>query len=162
MSNNIFISHYGNDDDHVQGLKQRLKERGYDVRNSSIDSTKHQERIPADAVIRRYLKGAIKWAGTFICLIGEDTHKRPWVNYEITQAHLQGKKIVGIYKYGCKDNVELPEAYKRYGGSPIGWNSTDKLGEMLEGKNVPAETPSGSPSEPIYPIVRVKCKTKKK
>lgn len=162
MSNNIFISHYGKDDEHVQSLKQRLKERGNDVRNSSIDSTKHQERIPADAVIRRYLKGAIKWAGTFICLIGEDTHKRPWVNFEIKQAHLQGKQIIGIYKHGCKDNVEIPEAYKRYGGSPIGWNSIDKLGEIIEGKIVPPESPSGNTPPPIYPIKRVVCHKKKK
>jgi len=154
---NIFISHYGEDDRHVQRLKQRLKDGGYDVRNSSVDSTKHQERRPSDAVIARYLKICVKWAGTFICLIGEGTHTRPWVNYEIRQAHLQGKNIIGIYKHGCRDSVELPEAFKKYGGTPLGWNSLDKLGDALDGKQIPAEGPDGNPRAPINEVVRVRC-----
>jgi hypothetical protein len=78
--------------------------------------------------------------------------------FTIKQAHLQGKNIVGIYKYGSKDNVELPEAFKRYGGTPLGWNSLDKLGDALDGKPLPAENPSGNIREPIFPIERIKCK----
>ncbi len=155
--NNIFISHHGKDDENVQGLKERLRNAGYDPRNSSVDSTKHQERRPSDAVIKRYLKGCIKWAGTFICLIGEDTHTRKWVDFEITEAHKQGKPIVGVYKHGCANSVELPEAYKKYGGSPIGWNSIDKLGDIIEGKIAPPEKPDGTSQTPIYTVVRVAC-----
>ena len=155
---NIFISHHGVDDKQVQDLKKRLKNAGYDPRNSSVDSTKHQARRPSDAVIARYLRGCVKWAGTFICLIGDDTHSRPWVNYEIEQAHKLGKPIVGIYKHGCANTVELPEAFKKYGGSPIGWNSLDKLGDILDGKIAPPENPDGTASQqPIYNIIRVAC-----
>ena len=156
-NHNIFISHFGEDDEHVQGLKQRLKNRGYDVRNSSIDSTKHRPYIPSDATITRYLRRGINWAGTFICLIGEHTHTRPWVNYEIEQAHKQGKPIVGIYKHGCLDNVELPDALKKYGGNLIGWNSLDKLGAILNGKSFPFEEVDGNPRQPIHNIIRIKC-----
>lgn len=156
-THNIFISHYGRDDDNVQRLKQRLIDGGYNVRNSSIDSTKHRPNIPSDAVIGRCLRKGISWAGTFICLIGEKTHTRPWVNYEIRQAHLQGKPIVGIFKHGCKDGVELPEAFKKYGGPTIGWNSLDRLGDIMSGKEVPEEKPSGETRGPIYNIVRIKC-----
>ena len=113
---NIFISHYGEDDKHVQNLKKRLKDSGYDVRNSSVDSTKHQARRPSDAVIKRYLKGFVKWAGSFICLIGENTHSRPWVNYEIEQAHLQGKNIIGI-RYNGARNGEVAR-HRRAGSKP--------------------------------------------
>ena len=155
---NVFISHHGRDDRHVQRLKQRLIDKGYNIRNGSVDSTKHRDgRIPSDGVVARLLRRGISWSGTFICLVGENTHTRPWVNYEIRQAHLQGKKIVGVYAHGCANNVELPEAYKRYGGSPIGWNSLDKLGDILDGKEFPPENPDGSPSGPIHNIVRVKC-----
>lgn len=155
---NVFISHHGKDDDYVQKLKERLDNKGYQIRNGSIDSTKHKDgRIPSDQVVARLLRRGISWAGTFICLVGEDTHTRPWVNYEIRQAHLQGKRIVGIYAHGSKD-VELPEAYKKYGGPMLGWNSIDKLGEVIEGKNLPYEQPdSSAPSSPIYTIKRVKC-----
>lgn len=155
---NIFISHYGKDDSHVQTLKNRLKEQGYNVRNFSVDSTNHKDgRKPSDAVVRRLLDMRIKWSSTFICLIGSRTHTREWVNYEIRKAYLQGKRIVGIYTHGNKDSVELPEAYKKYGTPPIGWNSIDKLGEIISGKNFPAENPDGSTSAPIFTITRIQC-----
>ena len=155
--NNVFISHYGKDDEHVQRLKQRLKDNGNDIRNSSIDSTKYQDNRPSDRVIARYLRKGISWAGTFICLIGEKTHGRAWVNYEIRQAYLQGKQIVGIYKHGCANSVKLPEAFKRYGGSTIGWNSLGKLGDIITGETVLAEAPLGNTREPIYNIIRIAC-----
>lgn len=50
-------------------------------------------------------------------------------------------------------------AYKRYGTSPIGWNSIDKLGGMIEGKVEPAELPDGTPSlDGIYPMIYIKCR----
>ena len=154
---NIFISHHGKDDKYVQSLKQRLKSKGYKIRNSSIDSTKHRPTRPSDTVIARYLRKGINWAGTFICLIGKETHTRPWVNYEIRQAYLKGKKIVGIYSLGCSNSVELPEAYKKYGGSPIGWNSLGKLGDIMAGKIYPPENPDGTIRGPIFNIIRIKC-----
>lgn len=157
-SHNIFISHYGQDDDHVQGLKQRLSDQGYNVRNFSVDSTNHKDgRKPTDAVIQRLLRMRISWSSTLICLIGPETHTRPWVNYEIRQAHLQGKRIVGVYLHGSTNSVELPEAFKKYGGTPLGWNSLDKLGDAIEGKRMPAENPDGSSRPPIYTVTRVKC-----
>ena len=154
---NVFISHYGQDDEHVQGLKQRLRDQGYNIRNSSIDSTKHRPEKPSDAVIARLLRKGISWAGTFICLIGPETHTRPWVNFEIRQAHSQGKRIVGVYLSGSSNNVVLPDAFRRYGGPALGWNSLDKLGDAMDGKAISPEEPDGTPREPIFPIERIKC-----
>ena len=155
---NIFISHYGKDDAHVQSLKKRLNDQGYNVRNFSIDSTNHKDgRKPSKAVITRLLQMRIKWSSTFICLIGPKTNTRQWVNDEIKNAHLQGKRIVGIYTHGDKDSAELPEEYKKYGTPPIGWNSIDKLGEIISGKNFPAENSDGTQSAPLFPIKRIKC-----
>lgn len=156
-TNNVFISHHGKDDSHVQGLKKRLNDSGYSIRNSSVDSTKHNSVRPSDKDIAANLKSGISWAGTFICLIGEKTHTRPWVNFEIRQAHLQGKQIIGVYKHGCANSVVLPETFKKYGGPILGWNSLDKLGAAIEGENIPPETPSGNLREPIYNITRVRC-----
>lgn len=155
---NVFISHYNKDDKHVHRLIDRLNEKGYKIRNGSIDRAKYRPYKVSDALIARHLRAGINWAGTFICLIGKDTHTRPWVNYEIEQAHKQGKNIVGIYVHGCANDVELPEAYKKYGGSPIGWNSLDKLGDILDRKTLPPENPdSSASSQPIYNIIRVNC-----
>jgi hypothetical protein len=156
-THNVFISHHGEDDEHVQSLKKRLGDAGYTIRNSSVDSTKHTDVRPSDAQIAKDLKDGITWAGTFICLIGEETHSRDWVDHEIAEAHAQGKPIVGIYLHGCKDEVELPAGLKKYGGPILGWNSLDKLGDAMAGKNLSPENPDGSTRTPIHTINRVTC-----
>jgi hypothetical protein len=157
-SYNIFISHKGENDTQVQGLKTRLRNAGYDVRNFSVDSTNHKDgRRPSDQVIARLLRMRVSWSSTLICLIGPDTHTSKYVNDEIKYAHEQGKRIVGIYAHGCANNVELPENFKKYGATPLGWNSLDKLCDAIEGKNMPAENADGTPRVPINIITRVKC-----
>lgn len=155
---NIFISHYGKDDHHVQSLKSRLKDGGYDVRNFSVDSTNHKDgRKPSDAVVRRLLRMRLKWSKTFICLIGPKTHTRDWVDYEIEQAHKQGKRIIGVYTHGSKETADVPERLKEVASNIIGWNSIEKIGDIITGENVPFENPESSYASPSYPMVRVKC-----
>jgi hypothetical protein len=157
-ANNVFISHHGKDDDKVQRLKERFAEKGYNVRNYSVDSTKHtNKKRPSDEVIKRFLRKQISWSGSLICLIGEKTHSRKWVNDEIEMAHRQGKKIVGIYTHGNNDDAELPPAFKKYGGATIGWNSIDKLVEIINGEENPVENPSGGEKAPMYKIATINC-----
>ena len=164
MSNNVFICHHSADVPKLRDLLDNLRSKGYDVRSSSLQEDKdnkvvHKGKHVADATVARYIRRAIRWAGTFIVLIGEHTHERAWVNYEIRNAHFQGKKIIGVYKYGCAQTAELPEAYKRYGTSPIGWNSMDKLAGMIQGNVVPPELPDGTPTtKSIYPMIYIECK----
>lgn len=164
MSNDVFICHHSADVPKLRDLLDNLRSKGYDVRSSSLQEDKdnkvvHKGKHVADATVARYIRRAIKWAGTFIVLIGEHTHERAWVNYEIRNAHFQGKKIIGVYKYGCAQTAELPEAYKRYGTSPIGWNSMDKLAGMIQGNVVPPELPDGTPTtKSIYPMIYIECK----
>lgn len=161
---NVFICHHSKDVPKLRDLLDKLKAKGYIVKSSSLQEDRdnkvvHKGKHVADATVARYIRCAIRWAGTFIVLIGEHTHERPWVNYEIRNAHFQGKKIIGVYMHGCAQNAELPEAYKRYGTSPIGWNSIDKLAGMIEGKVEPAELPDGSTSEGyIYKMIYIECK----
>lgn len=164
MSNNVFICHHSADVPKLRDLLDNLRSKGYDVRSSSLQEDNdnkvvHKGKHVADATVARYIRRAIKWAGTFIVLIGEHTHERAWVNYEIQNAHFQGKKIIGVYKYGCAQTAELPEAYKRYGTSPVGWNSMDKLAGMIQGNVVPPELPDGTPTtKSIYPMIYIECK----
>lgn len=162
-SHNVFMSHYSGDVNRLRRLKELLAQHDCDVRNSSAEEDKggvlrrHGHEV-SDATIARYLRRGIKWAGSVIVIIGEHTHERPWVNWEIREAARQGKQIIGIYDWNCKDKVELPEAYKRYGGSPIGWNSLEKLSDMLDGKVPVPEAPDCTPSVPIYNIIHIVCK----
>lgn len=156
--NNVFISHYFKDDDKVQRLKSRLIHGGYSVRNFSVDSTKHKDgRTPSKKVIERYLRMQIKSSSTVICVIGKQTHTRAWVDFEIKEAIKQGKKVIGVYTHGNKDSVNLPEALKKYGASIVGWNSIEKIGDVIEGNESLFENPGGAPSGGYFPTERVPC-----
>ena len=162
---NVFISHYNGDVQRLRDLKDRLAARGCIARNSSAEEDRdgglvRRGRKVSDAVIARYLRMGIKWAKTLIVIIGEHTHERPWVNYEIRQAARQGKTIIGIYEQGCKDKVELPGAFKEYGGSTLGWGSIDKLIDVINGKLSVNEKPDGMPvtGPTSYPMKHIVCR----
>jgi hypothetical protein len=147
---NVFISHHHKDDEHVDKLTTLLSKNGFNIRNSSIRAKpKNQERLDknqvSEAVLKRLLRMKISWAGSVIVLVGKETHARPWVNWEIEQAHAQGKNIVGVYEYGLKDKVDLPPALEKYGTSQVvGWDS-DSIIDAIEGKSV-FQNPDGTPS----------------
>jgi len=127
---NVFISHYGKDDEHIGKLKGLMKDKGYILKNSSMDSTKPNQ-ANNENYIKQLLRDRMKWAGTVMVLIGKDTHKRDWVNWEIELANRLGKKIVGVFINGASDS-DIPDAFEKYGDSLVGWTS-GKIIEALEG-----------------------------
>lgn len=48
---NIFISHYGEDERQLDSLKQRLRDHGCDIRNSSVEKKKYRPYKVTDATI---------------------------------------------------------------------------------------------------------------
>ena len=64
---NVFISHYGKDDEQIGKLKSLMGDRGYQLRNSSIDSTKPNQ-ASNEHYIKSLLRDRIRWAGTTIVL----------------------------------------------------------------------------------------------
>ncbi len=153
-TNNVFISHYGKDDEHVQKLKALLSKSGRTLRNSSIDSTK-----PNDAKNEQYIKtllsDGIKWAGTTIVLIGPETHTRWWVNWEIEKSFKEGNRIVGIYINGAKDS-DVPENFEKYGNALVGWD-TDRIIGAIDGSINNWETPTGEQRESYWSTNRGTC-----
>src|SRR5690606_6504601 len=115
----LFISHHHADDAEVDNFTRLVRQAGWDVRNSSIRAKPaNQRRLERgevkDETIRRLLRMKISWASRIVVLIGRETHKRPWVNWEIEQAHRQGKGIVGVYIRGGTE-ADVPEALEKYG-----------------------------------------------
>ena len=149
----VFISHHHADDASVQGLQDMLKRSGHDVRNSSIRKWKpeNQERWKSRTVkketIERLLRMKMKWAKTVVVLIGKHTHERPWVNWEIKEAHRLGKRIVGVYERGGT-LADLPSNFNEYSDALVGWNSGSIMG-AIDGECSPFENPDSSPRSPV-------------
>lgn len=155
----VFISHHHKDNAEVDKLTGLLNRRGYDIRNSSIRAKPaNQERLDKglvkDAVIQRLLRMKISWSGTVVVLIGKETHSRPWVNWEIEQAHRQGKRIVGVWVQGSTE-VDLPKNLEKYADAVVGWQS-DRVMDAIDGKLENWQKPDGT-EWPKRDIERIKC-----
>lgn len=157
MPKNVFISHYHKNDPELQRLKERFAEKGYIIRNGSIDKSKVERKKLPESVVRRLLRMRINWAGTFICLIGPRTHTRDWVNYEVEQAYRMGKPMIGIFTHGASD-ADLPDNFDKYGGQLFGWNSMDKIIETIDNvKQFDWENPDGTKRPIKNKVKSVSC-----
>lgn len=146
----IFISHHHADDAEVDKLTSLLSRSGHDIRNSSIRAKPANQRrleqgLVSDETIRRLLRRKISWAGTVVVLIGQETHSRPWVTWEIEQANKQGKRIVGVYIRGGTE-ADKPAALEKYASAIIGWNS-ERIIAAIDGTENPFQNPDGSPRQ---------------
>lgn len=138
MSNkrmNIFISHYGKDEEEIPKLKKLLTDRGYKLFDSSITKEDPNNAHNPDYIKSKYLKPAINFAGTVLVLIGPKTHEREYVDWEIKYASKNGdKRVIGVYMRGATDS-DIPQALSDYGDACVAWNS-DKLIDAIEGDNI--------------------------
>ncbi len=151
---NVFISHVHADDHGLQKLKDLLKPKGMEVRDSSIHTGKFNNAKSEQYIKSEILAPAINWAGVFICYVSADTKNSDWVNWEIEYAEKQGKRIVGVWAHG-ENGCDLPSALKEYADALVGWNS-DSIIDAVNGKDT-WEKPDGTPCD-VIPLKRHPCK----
>jgi hypothetical protein len=156
----LFISHHHKDDALVDKFTSLLGGKGWDVRNSSIRAKPaNDERLKnglvKDAVLKRLLRMKVSWASTVVVLIGEKTHTRPWVNWEIDQAHAQGKTIVGVFEQGGKD-ADIPKSLEKYASAIVGWNASSIQRAIDNGERF-FESSDGSIRKPVNGSARISC-----
>ena len=150
---NVFISHHHGDDSHVDKFQRMLGRGDYHVRNSSVRMKPANERRVkegrvSEKTIKRLLRMKMRWASTVVVLIGPKTHTRPWVNWEIEQAHKLGKHIVGVYLRGGTE-ANVPEALNDYGKAIVNW-SPKSIVSAIDGKNTKFETSDGALRQPVH------------
>jgi len=155
----LFISHHHQDDAEVTKLTSLLTSKGYDIRNSSVrmkpaNQRRVDEKRVSNTVIERILRMKISWASTVVVLIGEDTHSRPWVNWEIDKANEQGKRIVGVFVRGGTES-DIPPSLEKYASAIVGWN-TDSIIAAIDGENN-FQNPDGTNRLPPNSTAPVNC-----
>jgi hypothetical protein len=157
MSTNIFISHIHEDDPHIEPMKSLLGEHGYDVRDSSIDSSNPNRANNPDYIKTQILAPAIDWAGTVLVLVSPETCRSEWVNWEIRYAQEQGKRIVGVYAPGATES-DIPEALEDYGTAVVGWQAASIV-DAINGAVNQWESSDGG-RRPARDITRIVCQTR--
>lgn len=138
---NVFISHIHEDDEKITAMKSLLQERGYNVRDSSINSTRPNE-AHNEAYIREEILGPrIKWATVVVVLISPETGGSKWVNWEIEYAQREDRRIVGVWTHGAAD-TDVPEALDLYADAVVGWQG-ERIQAAIEGTLNNWETSDG-------------------
>lgn len=146
QTKNIFVSHVHKDDQGLADLKDLLKSKGMEIRDSSITSDKPNDAESPEYIKSEILGPRIDWAGCMIVYISPETKDSDWVNWEIERAHKQDKTIVGVWERGAS-GCEVPEALDEYGDAIVGWNA-DRIIDAINGSHTGFEDPSGNPRPP--------------
>lgn len=143
---NIFVSHQHNDADKIEALKDLVGKYGINMRDSSIYESKLKNNATNEQYIKQELiKPQMTWAGTVVVLIGKDTAKSDYVNWEIKTAGEMGKRIVGVYLRGAKDE-DVPEELNEYGHALVGWDG-QKIVRAIDGEDMDWEKSDGTPRD---------------
>src|SRR3954453_18003340 len=129
MATNIFIPHVHEDDAQIEAMKSLLGERGFDVRDSSIDSSNPNRASSIDYIRSQILAPAIDWASVVVVLISPQTRNSEHVDWEIRYAQEHDKRIVGVYTSGSTES-EIPEALADYAKAIVGWNGDRIVGAI--------------------------------
>lgn len=143
---NIFVSHQHNDADKIEAFKSLIGRHGINMRDSSIYESKLKNNAKNEQYIKQELiKPQMTWAGTVVVLIGKDTAKSDYVNWEIETAAKMGKRVVGVYLQGAKEE-DVPEELNEYGHALVGWNG-EKIVRAIDGEDMDWEKPDGTPRD---------------
>lgn len=96
----VFYSfHYDNDVMRVQQIRNIGMLEG----NNPVNANEWETvKRGGEASIKRWIDENMKYKQCVIVLVGSETSKRPWVDYEIRKAWNEGKPIFGIYIHNIK------------------------------------------------------------
>lgn len=97
----IFYSfHYDNDVFRVQ----QIRNMGALEDNKPVSANDWEKvKKGGDKAVEKWINDNMKNRSCVVVLVGEDTHKRPWVKHEIEKAWQDGKGLLGIYIHNLKD-----------------------------------------------------------
>ncbi|MCO5950874.1 TIR domain-containing protein [Mucilaginibacter flavidus] len=100
----VFYSfHFGNDVMRVQ----QVRNMGVIEGNTPVSPNEWETvKKGGNTAIEKWIEDNMKYKSAVVVLVGEETHKRPWVEYEIIKAWKEKKGLVGIYIHNlnCPNN----------------------------------------------------------
>ena len=99
MARSIFYSfHYQNDISRVMAVRNRWLTFGNQLQSGIIDHADFEKvQRQGDAAIKHWIDDQLNGTSATVVLIGAETLKRPYVQYEIRQSLKRGNAIIGVY-----------------------------------------------------------------
>jgi hypothetical protein len=115
----LFLSFHADDRQQVQGFRLMAQ-------NDNIELEFHDAsvRVPINSenssYVKQIIRNKIKYASVLVCLIGNGTAGREWVDWEIQSAHELGKGLCGVRLKGSYGHT--PPALSQLGAPVAGWD----------------------------------------
>jgi hypothetical protein len=110
MAKRAFLSFIVEDKDHADGVRLLARTPKY----SHVQFFDESIRVPIDSTDATYLKQKISEkiarSSVLVCLVSENTHKSSWIDFELSEASRQGKRIVVMAVKGLGRAVLPPKA----------------------------------------------------
>lgn len=124
----VFLSYSYEDIQQVRGLKLLLANPNYD-----LDFYDESLGTAVDSQDANYIKSVIgdkiRRSSVTVCLIGNDTYKSKWVNWELQKSVEEGNKLIAMALKGI-DNATLPALIKEKQLTFHAWNPA-VLGNLI-------------------------------
>jgi len=124
----LFLSFHAEDRPQVQGFRLMALNKSI-----SLDFYDASVRVPINSLnatyIRSVIRAKIQQASVLVCLIGNGTAWRDWVDWEIRQAQLFGKGICGVRLKGSFGRT--PPALVEFQAPVAPWD-LDEITRVIE------------------------------
>jgi hypothetical protein len=150
---NVFVSHLYEDDARIAHLNSLARDRGLEIRDSSINASRPNNAKDPDYIKSQILAPRIDWAGAVVVLISPETKDSEFVAWEIEYAARTETRIVGVFTRGSAD-CDMPEGLEDYADAIVNWDG-DAIVEAIRGKDE-FRNPDGVPRRK-RDIVRYGC-----
>jgi hypothetical protein len=147
MARAVFYSfHYERDSWRIQQILKMGALEGQPILNAQRwEEIKRRGR----AAIEKWIAEQMAYKAAVVVLVGAETAKRPWVQYEIAYAWNRRRPLVGIRINGLEDATGKTDGP---GGNPFA--EVGLKGGGTVGDYVPLHTPSGSDSQAVYASIK--------
>lgn len=111
----------------------------------AADNTWEEVTKGGDAAIEKWIKGQMKGRSCSVILVGAETAKRKWIDYEIIESWNKGMGVVGIRIHGLKN---LKGQVSTKGANPFAHLKFES-GKALSSV-VKCYDPAGTDSKAVY------------
>ena len=99
MARSVFYSfHYDNDITRVMSVRNRWVTQGGQMASEILDHADFEKiKRQGDSSVKRWINEQMDGTSVTIVLIGAETLKRPYVQYEICHSLQKGNAVIGVY-----------------------------------------------------------------
>lgn len=139
MARKVFFSfHYERDIWRTNVVRKSGVVEGSAAAGFQDASLWEEAKKKGDAEVKKLIDKGLVGTSVTVVLIGAETSKRKFVDYEIEQSIARGNGLLGIYISGIKDQKgnadtqgSVPSRLTKAGANCYTWNR-DKLGDWVE------------------------------